>query len=946
MKNRFLLFLSSTCVLLLSSCIKEPQPIKVTGISINPTSITLVEGKTADLIATISPSDADNQKVIWASNDGSIASVNNGKVTAIKPGSTTVIAKSDDGGFTATCSVTITPKPIEVTSINLSESELILMGGDTLTLVATVKPDDATNKAVSWSTSEASIATIDNGKVTAVNPGTAVITVSSVENPLIQATCSVTVSNAPQNAVDLGLSVMWAPFNVGAKKPEDYGDYFAWGETEPKSEYSWDTYKWCNGTSSSLTKYNMSLDYGIVDNKTQLDLSDDAARASWGGKWRMPTDAEWTELRNNCTWTWTTQNGVNGRKVTSKVNGNSIFLPAAGARYGTTLYDAGSYGGYWSSALNTGYPGSAYYVYFYSDGVYRYYGYGRYYGQSVRPVFGEFVEVSSISLNKTSANLNIGESFTLSATIKPSNATAKDIYWSSSNPDIASVSTDGVVTGKADGTATITAYSSNGLSASCTVTVKLPIAEAVDLGLSVKWASFNVGANKPEEYGYYFAWGETEPKSEYSWDTYKWCNGTSSSLTKYNMSLDYGIVDNKTQLDLSDDAARASWGGKWRMPTLTESDELRANCIWAWTTRNGIKGFNVTSKINGKSIFLPAAGFRYMEGWTAVGIDNEGYYWSSSLDTDQTGRAGGMYFQEVGGEFGMRLGRFYGISVRPVYGDFVEIVSISLDKSSANLDVGESLTLTATINPNNATEKTIRWSTSNPDIASVSNGVVTAKTVGSATITAYSSNGLSASCTVTVTAPDPRAVDLGLSVKWASCNVGASAPEDLGSVFAWGETSTKSVYSTWNYRFHKRVNDLYHFTITKYNDVDNKIILDPEDDAAHVNWGGKWRTPTKEEFSELINNCIVDLDIYYGYISPNGSMACKGARLTSKVNGNSIFLPIDQNHYYPYWTSTLVPYRNAYSWHVFYRLGLSAYQYGFDHECYRENPGHIRPVSD
>ena len=142
--------------------------------------------------------------------------------------------------------------------------------------------------------------------------------------------------------VDLGLSVKWATCNVGAESPEDYGDYFAWGETTSKSTYNLSTYKYCNGSSTTLTKYNTSSSYGTVDNKTQLDLTDDAARANWGGSWRMPTYAEWTELCEQCTWTWTSQNGVKGYKVTSKSNCNSIFLRATGYRIDSSLYDAGT----------------------------------------------------------------------------------------------------------------------------------------------------------------------------------------------------------------------------------------------------------------------------------------------------------------------------------------------------------------------------------------------------------------------------------------------------------------------------------------------------------------------------------------------------------------------------------------------------------------------------
>ena len=205
--------------------------------------------------------------------------------------------------------------------------------------------------------------------------------------------------------VDLGLTsgLKWATCNVGANAPEEYGDYFAWGETEPyyssqapltwkygkAGGYNWPSYQWCNGSSTTFTKYNTNVSYGTVDNKTEFsdyDYVDDAARAKWGGSWRMPNDAEWTELRTECTWIWTTQNGVNGRLVTGP-NGNSIFLPAAGYRSGTSLDYTGSYGYYWSSSLYANYPYLAYYVNFNSGNVYRRNDYYRYGGFSVRPVF-------------------------------------------------------------------------------------------------------------------------------------------------------------------------------------------------------------------------------------------------------------------------------------------------------------------------------------------------------------------------------------------------------------------------------------------------------------------------------------------------------------------------------------------------------------------------------
>ena len=186
--------------------------------------------------------------------------------------------------------------------------------------------------------------------------------------------------------VNLGLpsGVLWATCNVGANSPEDYGDYFAWGETQPKAHYKSETYKWCEGSYDTQTKYCTDSYYGTVDNKTILELSDDAANANWGGDWRMPTKEEQDELRTECFWTWTTKNGVKGYTVTGP-NGNSIFLPAAGDRFDSDLYDAGSDGDYWSSSLTTSYSSIAYYLCFNSSYV-DWYRNNRYYGHSVRPV--------------------------------------------------------------------------------------------------------------------------------------------------------------------------------------------------------------------------------------------------------------------------------------------------------------------------------------------------------------------------------------------------------------------------------------------------------------------------------------------------------------------------------------------------------------------------------
>ena len=586
--------------------------------------------------------------------------------------------------------------------------------------------------------------------------------------------------------VDLGLpsGIKWATCNVGATTPEEYGGYYAWGETEEKNNYNWSTCKWCNGSETTITKYCTDSNYGTVDNKTVLDLEDDVAHVKWGGSWRMPTRAEQDELRNSCTWTWTTQNGVDGHKVTSKSNGNSIFLPAAGYRDGTGLDYSGSGGYCWSSSLDGSLSLSAYHLYF-GSGDYDWYISSRCFGFSVRAVCGEWRKytvsvgtagsgaVAIKDVDGTSATVEVGSTLTVVATpddgymfsgwfidgneapvstdaeytftvsedvtltakftkcpvvtissggngsvsfadssngskvVLPGTevtvvATPADGYmfsgWfidgnetpvSTAAEYTFTVSEDVALTAKFTKCPVVTinsggngsvsfADSSNGskvvqpgaevtvvatpdegyafsgwydgdalvsTDAEYTFTVNGNISlsarfvqvqqeinghEYVDLGLpsGLKWATCNVGASAPEEYGGYYAWGEIEEKELYDVSNYKWCNNSRWKITKYCTDKEYGTVDKKKVLDLEDDVAHVEWGGSWRMPTKTEMEELIKECAWTWTTINGVIGYRVTSNTNGNSIFLPAA-YKY------YGAENEhkeyGFYWTSSL---------------------------------------------------------------------------------------------------------------------------------------------------------------------------------------------------------------------------------------------------------------------------------------------------------------------------
>ena len=279
---------------------------------------------------------------------------------------------------TKTASKPKVPTVVELKSISLNKMTLELEEGGTATLTVKYTPSNATDKTTTWKSSDVSVVKVStNGKVTALKAGSAAIVAKCGDK---DAYCNVTVkakeiqstgTHAGHEWIDLGLSVKWATCNVGALSPEGYGSYFAWGETSPKSEYTWANLKYCTEGdemgNSKFSKYVTDSKYGPVDNKTHLELSDDAARANWGGSWRMPTNAEFQELINKCTWTWTTMNGKNGYKVVSKSNGNSIFLPIAGFRYEWTLYLSRFDGDYWSSSLDESDANYARSLYFNSD---------------------------------------------------------------------------------------------------------------------------------------------------------------------------------------------------------------------------------------------------------------------------------------------------------------------------------------------------------------------------------------------------------------------------------------------------------------------------------------------------------------------------------------------------------------------------------------------------
>ena len=310
----------------------------VTDIFLSEDEMTMKVGDSKRLTATIYPIDADERTLIWESDNTGIATVDQtGKITAISRGSCTITAKATDGSdVKAECAVTVVQL---VTNITLSQTSISLYTGMSEVLTAIVLPEDADNKDVVWESSNDGIASIDQtGNVTAVSPGECTITCSATDGSGVKTECQVTVikhfscpdGNHP-HAIDLGLpsGTKWCCCNVGASKPEEYGGYYAWGETSEKSVYNHVTYKYFTGVDTDGDGwYDRNWSYTNIGSDI-AGTSYDAATVNMGEPWRMPSFEQQKELIDNSLYQWVQQDGVDGMLVTGP-NGSQIFLPAAG----------------------------------------------------------------------------------------------------------------------------------------------------------------------------------------------------------------------------------------------------------------------------------------------------------------------------------------------------------------------------------------------------------------------------------------------------------------------------------------------------------------------------------------------------------------------------------------------------------------------------------------
>ena len=522
-----------------------------------------------------------------------------------------------------------------------------------------------------------------------------------------------------------------------------------------------------------------------------------------------------------------------------------------------------------------------------------------------------------------------------------------DYTLDSDHPEVATPSLVGefvTVEALSAGKATITVTDNKtGQTASFTVTVtdSTPVdipAEAIDLGLpsGTKWASYNVGAAAPEEYGSYFAWGETTEKEKYYFTNYSLSDGTVSSCH------DIGEDISGTEYDV----AHVRWGGDWQMPSKEDFMELTYKCDYTETTLNGVKGLQFIGP-NGKYIFLPYTGYYWNTENSKAG--REGSYWSST-QTTSVNHAHEMSFSKGEVLWDCYINRFAGLSVRPVIHFTVTYDELQLstyDPITMNVNASATFMILSgsgsyAVESSNEAVATVTLRDNYVDVSSVG--------AGAATITVSDTkSGQKKTIEVTVIDNTPlpdtsaEAIDLGLpsGTKWADRNIGASSPEDFGGLYAWGETEEVKAYGTykWGYGDYGEISK--YCTDKKYGTVDDKTVLDPEDDVACVTWGNQWRMPTLEQAKELVANCNSE------WTTLNG---VTGRKYTSKINGNSIFIPaagyFAYETYYSkgsngfYWLSTLDVKNPARAYDLFLASGSTGTSANF-----RYHGSSVRPVT-
>ncbi|MBQ0156058.1 MAG: hypothetical protein KBT22_05730 [Bacteroidales bacterium] len=789
----------------------------------------------------------------------------------------------------------VRPVSRDYDSINISVKEKlnIALGTPSQSLCFVSNGDEKVSASdCEWKSSDENVAIVnEKGFVSAVKTGECIVSATYKGR---SANCAIRVIPAPQY-VDLGLpsGLKWATCNVGASVPEESGDFFAWGETSPKNVYVSDNSLVYKKNFLDLQGMGITYHYEYVSTlsnnyeRATISPKHDAATQNLGMYWRMPTGDDFSELMKYCQKSVRVVNGMQCCVLTGP-NGNSIIVPMAGSIGGTTLkgvdsrcyirtsfviYDT-SYMDYLEKQLNDLTNIS------YGKGVIEGTEYGISYsdGMPVRAVYeGDAFDSDTTFFMKESLEVVLTHKpVSIGFEKRPSNIPDSHFKWTTSDKKVARIY-EGYVYPIGVGTCEIIAEYGN-IKAVCKVTVK-NADTYVDLGLpsGVLWATCNLGAESYQDHGNKYEWGTIEPDVK-----------TTYNDSVYSSLLELGVVDTNHVLTEMYDAA-SIYNSDYRMPTSQDFNELMTYCKGEFGEYCGSKCYIFTGP-NGSKLYFP-----YMEGIIATSFAHTECYWSSSISSknptywgiEKSGKL------EIG-----TTNKYNSYYIRPVLKKLMDKATISVPDSITMSEDSDPSNIFTCVPLNLATPSDVAWSSSDESVAKVADGIVTPVSTGKCVITAKY-NDQTFECKVTVN-KSHEYVDLGLpsGTLWATCNVGASTPEEFGDYYSLGEPYTKAAYSV----------------VRKDPVLVNKVLAD-ECDAAYVMWGNGWCTPTKAIYDELIKQCKKETT------EINGVKGC----LFTGPNGNTMFLPfsgyrsqynlVSGGELGYYWTSSV---ESIYSYYFLY----------------------------
>ena len=717
---------SNVCIKAFTKYVEQPNEIPVSGVSLNKESIVITEGDTETLVATVLPENSTNPSVKWSSSNNNIATVSgDGVVNAVSEGNAIITVTTEDGEYTATCNVKVEPKVIKVTDVVLSDEDgkISIIEGDTAKLTATVLPLDATNQNVTWTSSNNNVAIVSSeGIITAIAPGTADITVTTKDGGFTD-TCKVTVTKKIINVssvtitpttttiVEGGTTTLKATINPSnATNPnitwtssnEEVATVSEMGVVTAKKEgTAVITVKTVDGNKIATCEVNVTPK---VISVISVLMTPYEATMNVGNTLKLTATVVPANATNKVL-RWesidTTIATVNGGVVTAHKPGN-VMIKA--------ISDDGGF-----------------------EGICK------------LTVISNEISVENVTLNETSKSIKIGETIALQARIEPSNATNKNVTWQTSNEQIATVTESGIVTGLKQGTATITVITNDGnKKATCQVTVKAEVATVVNVtGISLNENEKTIKIGETLE-----LISTIIPQ-----------NATNKNVTWESSDVNVATVLGGKVTAIGE--------GQTTITVTTEDGNKKATCI-VNVEKNVINVESVT--LNKTNETIKEGETLALNAWVLpTGATNKNVTWESSNTEVATVNESGIVKGIKAGQATITVKTVDGNKIATcsvtVEKNIINVERVELDKENLILKINTNQLLTATVFPENATDKDVIWTSSNSEIAKVSGtGYVTGLKAGTAIITVTTKDGgFTDTCNVTVTEENIRVTSVSLN---------------------------------------------------------------------------------------------------------------------------------------------------------------------------------------